>query len=155
MRDIFCIIALFPCSSLTLQLILSSPAFLLHFTARTQVSFPGNRFVVSIVATSLTCCAKKKLGDLEMRVGLHSGPVTAGVLQGEKSRFQLFGDTVNMASRMGKYCNQSDWTGLRLVLCPMHLPHMRMLPKICFECERQSRPEKGIGFKFLSPRLIC
>jgi hypothetical protein len=29
-----------------------------------------------------------------MRFGLHSGPVTAGVLRGEKSRFQLFGDTV-------------------------------------------------------------
>jgi hypothetical protein len=39
-------------------------------------------------------------GDLTMRVGIHSGPVTAGVLRGEKSRFQLFGDTMNSASRM-------------------------------------------------------
>ena len=39
-------------------------------------------------------------GDLSMRIGIHSGPVTTGVLRGERSRFQLFGDTMNTASRM-------------------------------------------------------
>jgi class 3 adenylate cyclase len=34
--------------------------------------------------------------ELGLRVGLHSGPVVAGVLRGEKSRFQLFGDTVRV-----------------------------------------------------------
>jgi class 3 adenylate cyclase len=37
---------------------------------------------------------------LSMRAGLHSGPVTAGILRGDKARFQLFGDTVNTAARM-------------------------------------------------------
>ena len=39
-------------------------------------------------------------GDLKMRFGLNSGPTTAGVLRGQKSRFQLFGDSVNTAARM-------------------------------------------------------
>ena len=38
--------------------------------------------------------------ELAMRFGIHSGPVTGGVLRGEKSRFQLFGDTVNTAARI-------------------------------------------------------
>eukprot|EP00980_Cylindrotheca_fusiformis_P002325 scaffold541_cov138-Cylindrotheca_fusiformis.AAC.8 len=38
--------------------------------------------------------------DLELRVGIHSGQVTAGVLRGQRSRFQLFGDTMNTAARM-------------------------------------------------------
>lgn len=39
-------------------------------------------------------------GELQARVGLHSGSVTGGVLRGEKARFQLFGDTMNTAARM-------------------------------------------------------
>ena len=38
--------------------------------------------------------------QLELRIGLHSGPVTGGVLRGQRSRFQLFGDTMNTASRI-------------------------------------------------------
>lgn len=38
--------------------------------------------------------------ELTMRMGMHSGPVTGGILGGDKARFQLFGDTVNTAARM-------------------------------------------------------
>jgi class 3 adenylate cyclase len=39
--------------------------------------------------------------ELKMRFGMHSGPVTAGVLRGDRARFQLFGDTVNTGKRDG------------------------------------------------------
>lgn len=39
-------------------------------------------------------------GELGLRIGIHSGPVTAGVLRGERARFQLFGDTMNTCSRL-------------------------------------------------------
>ena len=38
--------------------------------------------------------------DLKLRIGIHSGAVTGGVLRGKRSRFQLFGDTVNTAARV-------------------------------------------------------
>ena len=65
------------------------------------------RFAHSCLETMSTLCQNQlrdELGDdtatLGLRVGLHSGAVTAGVLRGERARFQLFGDTINTAARM-------------------------------------------------------
>jgi hypothetical protein len=48
----------------------------------------------------IACYDAQGTTALALRFGLNSGPTTAGVLRGEKGRFQLFGDTVNTAARM-------------------------------------------------------
>ena len=55
-----------------------------------------------IVTQKLELTLGPDTGNLTLRVGLHSGQVTGGVLRGERARFQLFGDTVNTASRVSK-----------------------------------------------------
>ena len=64
------------------------------------------KYAMECLTTMRTLCKdlEPTLGpdtaDLNVRIGLHSGPVTAGILRGERTRFQLFGDTVNTASDM-------------------------------------------------------
>jgi len=58
------------------------------------------RTVIRHVTRELETKLGPGTADLSLRIGLHSGPITAGVLRGEKARLQLFGDTVNTAARM-------------------------------------------------------
>jgi hypothetical protein len=89
------------------------PFFSVQIVAVTGLPEPRKDHAIAMARFSRECLEKfnelaKQLeitlgpdtGDLAMRAGLHSGPVTAGVLRGDKSRFQLFGDTVNTAARV-------------------------------------------------------
>lgn len=57
-------------------------------------------YTFNILTKKLEVSLGPDTGDLGLRTGLHSGQVTAGVLRGERARFQLFGDSVNTTARM-------------------------------------------------------
>lgn len=57
-------------------------------------------FKFGTVAKQLEVTLGPDTSELGIRIGLHSGPVTAGVLRGDRARFQLFGDTMNTCARI-------------------------------------------------------
>ena len=46
----------------------------------------------------------QNLQGFEMRVGIHSGPVVAGIVGVKKFQYDVWGDTVNIANRMETNC---------------------------------------------------
>ena len=68
---------------------------------------PNSEPLLSAVRCGLEMAAAtpEVKADWQVRIGVHVGPVVAGIVGDQKYQFDIWGDTVNVAARMTSYGN--------------------------------------------------
>jgi adenylate cyclase len=92
------------------------------------------RMALEMHECARVCLPTNGRGDLQLRIGIASGPVVAGVIGRRRFLYDLWGDTVNMASRMESHgvpgsiqITRSTWELVRdeFVVEPRGLVHVK------------------------------
>jgi len=99
------------------------------------------QFAYSIISTAKTLQTPQKDGsEVQIRVGLHSGPLAACVLGMERPALTLIGDTINTASRM-----ESSSLAGHVRLSDTTFDLLPVETRMSLKATRQELPVKGKG----------